>query len=365
MRTYVSVDLERVVANFRAIQAACPAGTEVLAVIKDDAYGHGAIPVAHALSAVGARRFAVASLEEAVALRAAGVCGEIVGLGGFFSGQEAQAAELDITPAIHTADALRRWSAQGVALNRTLPCHLKFDTGMTRLGLPADVDATLRLLAANPGVEVRGVATHLASAEDFYGEHCKGQLDRFFELVDGLAAGGVRPEFIHYGNSATVAYGDLARGNLVRCGLALYGYVNPSPADAPSRLLLQPALEWRCRILSIRDVEPGTRLGYGGEFTASHSMKVAALSVGYGDGYPRALSNKGQVVIGGLKCPVVGKVSMDITLADVTASPTAAVEGEAILIGDDMTASDSADLCDTIPYELLSRISPRAERRYT
>lgn len=365
MRTYVSVDLERIVVNFRAIQSACPAGTEVLAVIKDDAYGHGAIPVAHALSAVGACRFAVASLEEAEALRAAGVCGEIVALGGFFEGQEAQAAELDIVPAIHTADALRRWSEQAVALTRTLPCHLKFDTGMTRLGLPSDVGATLLLLSTNPGVEVRGVATHLASAEDFYGEHCKGQLDRFFELVDGLASGGVHPEFIHYGNSATVAYGDLGKGNLVRCGLALYGYVNPSPNGASSRLQLQPALEWRCRILSIRDVDAGARLGYGGEFTAPRAMKIAALSVGYGDGYPRALSNKGLVVIEGVKCAVVGKVSMDITLADITALPDATEASEAVLLGDDMTASDSAALCDTIPYELLSRISPRAERRYT
>jgi alanine racemase len=365
MRTYVRVNLERIVANFRAIQDACPVGTHVLAVVKDDAYGHGAIPVAHALSAAGCQRFAVASLEEAEALRTAGICGEIVALGGLFPGQEEQAAEIEVAPAIHTAEALQRWAAHGVARGRPLPCHLKFDTGMTRLGLPADADATLRLLSGNPGVNVRGLATHLASSEDFYGDYSQLQLERFFELVAQLAARGVHPEFIHYGNSAAVAYGDLSKGNLVRCGLALYGYVNPSPDGTPSRLLLLPALEWRSRILSVRDVEAGARLGYGGEFQAPAAMKIAALSVGYGDGYPRALSNKGQVVIGGLRRPVVGKVSMDITLVDVTESPVVTIDDEAVLIGDEMPASDSACLCDTIPYELLARISPRAERRYS
>ncbi len=365
MRTYVRVDLERIIANYRAIQAACPVATEVLAVIKDDAYGHGAIPVARALSAAGCSRFAVGCLEEAEALRAAGIRGEIVALGGLFPGQEQQAAELEVAPALYTAEALRRWSRHGVAINRELPCHLKFDTGMTRLGLAADAEATLQLLAKNPGVKVRGLATHLASAEDFFGVHSQDQLERFFELVRRLAAGGIRPKFIHYGNSAAVAYGDLSKGNLVRCSLALYGYVNLSPNDHLSRLQLVPALEWRSHILAVREVEMGARLGYGGAFTAPTAMKVAALSVGYGDGYPRALSNKGQVVIGGVRRPVVGKVSMDITLVDVTESPGVSVEDEAILVGDEVTASELARLCDTIPYEILSRISPRAKRRYT
>lgn len=363
MRTYVRVDLDRIVANYRAIQAvSSPA--EVLAVIKDDAYAHGAVPVAHALAAAGCRRFAVASLEEAAQLRAAGVCGEIIALGGFFPGQEQEASEIEITPAIHSVEALHRWSKQGVAIGRKLPCHLKFDTGMTRLGLPADAAGTLALLEQNPGVEVRGLATHLASSEDFYGSHSSDQLKRFFALRDQLAEGGLRPPFLHYGNSAAAAYGDLSKGNLVRCGLALYGYVNPSPDQTPSRVKLLPALEWRCRILAVREVEAGARLGYGGGFTAPAPMKIAALAVGYGDGYARALSDKGQVVIQGLRRHVVGKISMDITLVDVTAEPTVSLYDEAILLGDEVTAAELALLCETIPYEILSRISPRTQRRY-
>ena len=364
MRNYVRVDLERIAANYRAIQAACPLGSEVLAVVKDDAYGHGAVPVAHALAAQGCGRFAVASLEEAAALREAGIRGEIVALGGFFAGQERDAAQLDISPAIHTAEALERWSKQGADLGRKLPCHLKFDTGMTRLGLPADAAATLELLARNGGVEVRGLATQLASSEDFYGVHSSEQLRSFFHLRDSLAAGGLQPPFLHYGNSAAVAYGDLSQGNLVRCGLALYGYVNPSPGGKPSRLNLRPALEWRCNILAVREVPAGARLGYGGGFVAPAAMRIAALSVGYGDGYPRALSDKGIVVVQGCKRPVVGKISMDITLIDVTSQPTVSSADEAILIGDDVSAAELARLCDTIPYEILSRSSPRAERRY-
>ena len=364
MRNYVRVDLGRIAANYRAIQAACPEGSEVLAVIKDDAYGHGAVPVAHALAAQGCRRFAVASLEEAAALREAGICGEIVALGGFFAGQERDAAELEITPAVHTAEALLRWSKQGADLGRKLPCHLKFDSGMTRLGLPADAAATLDLLAQNTGVEVRGLATHLASSEDFYGEHSREQLERFFALRQQLAAGGLQPPFTHYANSAAVAYGDLSRGNLVRCGLALYGYVNPAPGGEPSRLDLQPALEWRSNVLAVREVPAGARLGYGGGFTAPAPMRIAALSAGYGDGYPRALSGKGIAVVQGCRRPVVGKISMDITLIDVTSAPAVSLMDEAILIGDDVSAAELAGLCDTIPYEILSRISPRAERRY-
>jgi alanine racemase len=364
MRNSVRVDLGRIAANYRAIQAACPEGSEVLAVVKDDAYGHGAIPVAHALAAQGCRRFAVASLEEAAGLREAGICGEIVALGGLFAGQERDAAELEITPAIHTAEGLERWSKQGAELGRKLPCHLKFDTGMTRLGLPADAAATLELLALHPGVEVRGLATQLASSEDFYGAHSSEQLRRFADLRQGLAAGGVRPPFVHYGNSAAVAYGDLSRGNLVRCGLALYGYVNPAPGGERPRLELRPALEWRSKILAVREVPAGSRLGYGGAFTAPAPMRIAALAVGYGDGYPRALSGKGIVVVQGRRRPVVGKISMDITLIDVTAGSSVTPEDEAVLIGDDVTAAELAALCDTIPYEILSRISPRAERRY-
>jgi alanine racemase len=289
MRNSVRVDLGRIAANYRAIQAACPQGAEVLAVVKDDAYGHGAVPVSHALAAQGCRRFAVASLEEAAALREAGICGEIIALGGFFADQEQDAAELEITPAVHTAEALERWSRQGANLGRKLPCHLKFDSGMTRLGLPADAAATLALLARHPGVEVRGMATQLASSEDFHGAHSSEQLRRFLGLRDQLAAGGLKPPFVHYANSAAVAYGDLSESNLVRCGLALYGYVNPAPGGALSRLDLKPALEWRSKVLAVREVPAGSRRGYGGTFTAPGPMRIAALGVGYGDGFPRAL----------------------------------------------------------------------------
>jgi alanine racemase len=235
---------------------------------------------------------------------------------------------------------------------------------MTRLGLPADAAATLQLLARNTGVEVRGLATQLASSEDFHGTHSSEQLRRFLDLRDSLATGGLQPPFVHYGNSAAVAYGDLSHGNLVRCGLALYGYVNPAPGGQPSRLDLRPALEWRSNILAVREVPAGSRLGYGGGFVAPATMRIAALSVGYGDGYARALSDKGIVVVQGRKRPVVGKISMDITLIDVTAEPAVSLADQAILIGDDVSAVELARLCDTIPYEILSRISPRAERRY-
>ena len=364
MRTYARVDLARLFSNYRNIEAACPAGMEILAVLKADAYGHGAVAVSRPLESAGCKRFAVATLEEGATLRAAGVGASIVLLSGCFPGEEEEAARLDVTPMIPDEERLKAWRAVARKLGRKLPWHLEVDTGMGRLGMtfgsPDELAATL---TGSPELHVEGVGIHLAAAEDFADRSAKDQLDRFHRLIRGVRTLGVNPGLVHAANSAAIAYRSLEGQTLVRPGLALYGYVSRPHGDAPaSRLDVHPALEWRTRVLTVRAAQPGDRLGYNGAFVVERPMLVATLGVGYADGYRRELSNRGEVLINAVRRPILGRISMDLTL--VEADETVRAGQEAVLLGPGLDARELADRCGTIPYEILSGISARVPRVY-
>ena len=319
----LGVDIGAVIGNYESIRRAIGPQPEILAVIKADAYGHGAVAVARALSEKGCRRFAVACLSEAAALRAAGIGGEMAVLGGFLEGQETEAAELDLTPFVQDEGQVERWNRQARTVGRRLPYHLEIDTGMNRCGFD---DATPELLTALVSgadqLDLQGLATHHASAEDFTYGQCEEQQSRFRNVVDSFTERGMRPKYLHCSNSVALAYRPELDLDLVRPGISLYGYVPAARGDAPaSRLRLTPALEWKTRIQLVRSVAAGGLVGYNGTFRAKEAMYIGVLPVGYGDGFDRRLSNRGEVVIGGKRCPIVGSVSMDVTLVSLQQRP--------------------------------------------
>lgn len=364
VRTHLRIDLGRIAANFRAIQEAVGSGVDVLAVVKANAYGHGAVEVSDVLAKAGCGRFAVASLDEGAELRASGIAGEIVVLGGFVPGQEAELVRLDLTPMLYGSGLVERWRKAAQAAERKLPCHLELDTGMTRVGLRIGSGAELAgLLGEAPELALQGIATHLAAAEDFEDPSTEEQFERFRALLDEARAAGLDVGQVHVSNSAAAAYRPLDGQTMIRSGFALYGYLSRTVGEAPeARFSVEKALEWRAAVLDVRDVAAGDRLGYNGTYTAERDMRIAVLGAGYGDGYRRELSNGGEVLLGGRRRTVVGRVSMDFTLVDATEVQGVAPGDEAILLGEGLDAQDLARRCGTVAYEILTGLSGRVPR---
>lgn len=366
MRCFARINLRTLVSNYRNVRTFLGEGRELLAVVKGNAYGHGAVPVSRALSEAGCRQFAVSCASEGSALREAEIKGEIVVLNGFLPGEEEEIEGAGLTPMLHSLDLIERWGEYSRRLGRRLPCHVKVDTGMNRLGIPLVEHArAARRLADVERFEVRGLATHLASAEDLSDPLGDEQLERFEQAALLFREAGVSPPFLHTANSAALAYRPLGTSTMARPGLALYGALAPSAGDAPlPPFSVEPALEWRARVLSVRQVGEGDRIGYDGLFRAPRPMTIAALSAGYGDGLRRALSEGGDVLMGEMRCPFVGRISMDVSMVDVSRAADVEPGAEAILIGGAITATETARRAGTIAYEILSGISARVDRIY-
>ena len=378
VRCRAIVDLGALEANYAYLRRRAGTGAVLACVVKADAYGHGAVPVARALSVAGARHFAVASLAEAVELRDAGIDGLVLVLGGIERGLEREASAREIQPLVGTLGQLRRWNDEAHRLGRTLPCHICLNSGMNRLGIDFDPSEEagdqelLRAMAECEWVDPVGVATHHAAAEDFVSHQAEEQERLFARQLAALRRAGHVPRFVHSANSAALLYRGIsatgAEGSMLmaRPGLALYGYVKPPVGVVPARPhTLQPVLEWRARLIAVRAVARGARLGYGATFVAPRDMQVGVLSIGYGDGLDWRLSNRGAVMVRGCRCPIVGQVSMDLTMSDLTAARGAEEGDEAVVMGSSpYDAIGMAELTDGIPYEVLCRISRRVPRQY-
>ena len=373
-RTFARVDLDTVARNYRQIEdaAGVTVGVTIVAVVKADAYGHGAAATARALHQAGARHFAVASIEEGSELRGGGIEGEILVLGGLQQGESEAARTHGLTPFIHDVQQLARWEAEAARAGARLPFHIEVDTGMERLGFgERDIGDLAQHLDQAAHVRLEGIGTHLAAAEDFDSPRTEEQSRRFQAIVADLAVRGIRPKYVHIANSAAIAYRpelDFSPGldfNMVRPGLALFGYVSRAIGKAPaSRLAVKPALEWKARLIAIRDVPSGARLGYHGTHIAFDPMRVGVVSIGYADGFSRRMSNGGEVVVREKRCRIIGLVSMDLTLVDLSTAPEAGVDDEVTLIGPSIDAQQMATRCGTIPYEVLCGISKRVPRVY-
>ena len=369
-RCWVEVSRARIAANFRAVREAVGSDVEVMAVVKADAYRHGALEVARVLEAEGAHWLAVSNVEEGVALRGAGIQARILVMADFLASERAALAEYNLTPVIHALGDLEDWNTLAGRLEQWLPYHLKIDSGMGRLGTRAEAGEIAAAVTAQRGIQLEGLMTHFASAADYAGAQTTDQIEHFERLRAELAGMGIRPRYVHMASSTPVAYGRReAWGNMVRPGHAIYGYVSPPRGHAPESVLrVEPALSWKTQVLAVKDVPSGAPIGYGAMFRAPRPMRIAVLAAGYADGIPHRLSNRGRAIAKGKVVPFLGAVSMDLTTIDVTECADLQVGDTVTLLGQEGDASIDAQqiarIAGTISYSVLCGISARVKRVY-
>lgn len=359
--SHAEVDLGAVQHNLREVRRVAGASA-VYGVVKADAYGHGLVPVARALERAGVDGLCVALVEEGVVLRTEGVRVPILILNGAYGSDHARVLAAQLTPVVYSLQEVESFAR--AAAGRAVDVHLKLDTGMARLGVPvASLGSFLDALQAFPSVRVRGVLTHLSSA-DTDDAVTAAQLDRFDAALLEVRRHGHAPDLVHAANSAATYRHARARYSMVRVGIALYG-VTPAPGVGGE---LHPAMRVRTEVLALRALPTGAPVGYGETFRTTRASRVATLPIGYGDGLLRAASGRGVVLIRGRRCPMVGAVSMDLTTVDVTDVSDCALGDEALILGQDgadrITAHELAAACDTIAYEVLTGLSHRLPRRY-
>ena len=359
--TRAEVDLDALAHNLRVVRRSAPA-SKVLAVVKADAYGHGLLPVARCLSASGIDGFGVALVEEGLALRDAGVGVPILVLNGIYDGAHRDTLEAGLTPVIYDLADVEAFAR--ARPDAPIEIHLKLDTGMSRLGVPvAALDAFLDGVARFGHVRLSGLMTHLSSAEDDV-EATRAQLAVFAAAKARIEARGHRPRVVHAANSAATMLRAEARFDMVRVGVVLYGVGPGVPIDAD----LKPVMRIVTSVARVTTLPPGATVGYGRTWRAERESRVATLAIGYGDGYMRHLSNRGEVLLRGRRCPIVGLVSMDLTGVDVTHLDGCERGEEAVVLGaqggEVLTAEEVGRAAGTIGYEVLCSIAPRVPRIY-
>lgn len=338
-----------------------------MAVVKANAYGHGAIDITRTLLRHGIARFAVVSIDEGIALRQAGINAPIVVLGPLFPEQIADLLAHQLTPVVSDLGIMPILSEAVRNLNTAYPIHIKVETGMGRLGLRMrDVESLIQTLPLHGPIQLEGLMTHLADTDGTEDTATEEQLATFRRIVHQIEQRGRRIPLIHATNSAGLIRFPHSHFSLVRPGIMLYGYHTlPKSVPAPA---LQPVLSLRTTIAQIRTVEPGGTVSYNRTFVAKRQSRIAVLPIGYADGYSRRLSNRGMVLVHGHRVPVVGLVCMDMMMVDVTAVPDTQVGDDVILIGrqgqDAIWADELAEWTDTIPYEVLCGIGARVPRVY-
>ncbi len=364
--TRAEIDLVAIAANVQlAVKRAGAA--QVMAVVKADAYGHGAVPVAKAALSAGATWLGVAIPEEGVTLREAGFTGRILVLGPCPRDEADHPAMYELDQCVSDPAQIAPLSAAGRARGKTIAVHLKIDTGMGRVGvLPTDADGVAKQIAGAPHLRLSGVMTHLAESDAVDTAFTAEQLARFAIATKAVReASGVQP-LRHAANSAGLLYHPAAHLDLVRPGIMLYGC--PPRGSQEQRFPLRPALRFRTAVSQVKTVPAGTSLSYGRTYVTTLRTVVATLPVGYADGVWRALSNIGEVLIQGRRAPILGRVCMDMTLVDVTTLENVQPGDEAVLIGRqgdaEITADEIAAQLGTISYEVLCRIGPRVPRIY-
>ncbi|CAB3395218.1 alanine racemase [Kyrpidia spormannii] len=365
--TWAEVDLSAIrynVESFRQLTR----DAEIMAVVKADGYGHGAVPVAKAALEAGARRLAVARLEEGLALRKAGIRVPILLLGWIDPGTARELVAADLEVAVFDPAHIPPLAAAARELHKRAGVHIKIDTGMGRIGW-RDTDQALKWaveLNKVPEVEIRGTFTHFAAADAEDLTHARGQWRRFDHWVKALESQGMRPPLIHAANTAAALSLPEAHYDALRVGIGLYGYL-PNPGwKGP--VVLRPALRWMARLVYVKWVEPGATVSYGCTYRAPARRRIGTVAVGYGDGLRRGLSNAGYMLVHGRRAPIVGRVCMDQTMIDLTNIPEARSGDVVTVLGRDgeetWTADNHARLLDTISYEILCGIGKRVPRRY-
>jgi alanine racemase len=370
-RSYVLVSREQIARNFRSVQAVVGPRVEVAAVVKADAYGHGAMEVSRVLTAEGARWLAVSSVEEGVALRHGGIReARILVMGGFLPYEAEALMEFDLTPAVHSLEQIAQVNRLAETWGKSIRYHLKIDSGMGRLGTRAPAEEILAALARAPHAQLEGLMTHFASAADYSKSQTVEQLAYFHAVQERLHQAGVDPAYLHTSSTIAVGYGRKEGWHqLVRAGHALYGYVSPARGEAPPQLLeVKPALTWKAKLMAVKDLPEGALVGYGGTFRTPRPMRIGVLGAGYADGMFHRLSNRGKVIAGGQITSILGTISMDLTTIDLSHTTALAPGDDVTLLGTEgearLEAPEIARVAGTISYNILCSISARVKRVY-
>ena len=370
-RVYAKVDLDAILSNMEQMRANLHPGTKMMAVVKTDGYGHGSVPIATMLQEKEYMAgFGVATVEEAVELRNAGIKLPILILGYVFPNYFDILAEKEIRPALFREDNLSLMQAAAERCGKKIKAHIKVDTGMSRIGIRPD-DSGLSFVkkaAETEGIEIEGIFTHFARADETDKTSAHAQLACFENFVDRIERElGIHIPIRHCSNSAGVVEMPEANFDMVRPGITVYGLA-PSDEVSKDRVKLAPALSLHSHIVFIKELEAGRAVSYGGTYVAEKTIRVATIPVGYGDGYPRSLSNKGYVLIHGKKAPILGRVCMDQFMVDVTGIPEAKEDDPVTLVGRDGEEVISAELIGELSgrfnYEFVCDLGKRVPRVY-
>lgn len=369
LRCYAEISLEAIGHNIREVKKRLPEGVKLLGVVKANAYGHGAVPVASYLENQ-VDYFATATIEEAVELRENGISAPILILGYVSPSQYGDLVEYDITQTIDSYAQALALEKEAARQNRKAKAHLAVDTGMTRIGFQVtehDADEAAKI-ADLPHIELEGMFTHFSCADQEDKTYCSMQMEKYDKMTALLAERGVTIPLRHICNSAGIMEFDDHRFEMVRSGIITYG-IYPSEEVKKERLDLIPALSWKSHVIHVKEVGPGIGVSYGATYVTEKPMtRIATVSAGYADGYPRALSNQGCVLIHGKKAPIIGRICMDQMMVDVTDILDVQVEDVVTLVGTDgdetITIEEIANPAARFDYEMLCDISSRVTRVY-
>ena len=369
-RVCARIDLDAVAYNMEQMKNRIGGNARLIAVVKADGYGHGAVPVAEMFEPCPyVWGYAVACLEEAVELREHGIKKPILVLGCVFPDQYREMIHYDVRPAVYMEEMARLISEEAVRQGKQAFIHIKIDTGMGRIGFPVNEESAdaVERISRLPNIDVEGMFTHFARADERDKTYTKMQHERFMWMKGKTEDRGVRIRYFDCDNSAGIIDFPDMKHDLARAGISMYGMYPSDEVDAGA-VDLKPALTLESHVSFVKDVEPGTAISYGGTFVADRPMRVATVPVGYGDGYPRSLSNKGYVLIRGRKARILGRVCMDQFMVDVTEIPDAKFMDRVVLVGKDgggeITVDDLARLSGRFNYEFVCCLGKRIPRVY-
>ena len=379
--TWVEINLKALACNYRELRRVTSSRADIMAVVKADGYGHGAVRVARTALKCGAKFLAVARLDEAICLRKAGIAAPILLFGYSLPTYAAYMIENDIRASINSVTSARQLSEKALSIGKTLKVHIKIDTGMGRLGILSDaliMDATegpirsgtvhdVLRIASMPHIEVEGIYTHFADADAKEKTNARRQFALFMELLETLKKAGFRVRFRHAANSAATIEMPETHLDLVRPGISLYG-LWPSNVVDKNLINIKPVMTLKSRVIQVKQVRSGFAVSYGSTYRTPRPTRIATVAIGYADGLNRALSSRGHMLVKGVRAPIIGRVCMDLTLIDVGHIPGVALEDEVVILGrqrnESVTADEIAGLLGTINYEIVSSLTSRVARIY-
>lgn len=368
-RVTADVNLDAITNNIKNIRKLVGDSTKIMAIIKADAYGHGALPVAKALDNLGVDAFGIAIIEEGIELRKAGIKKPVLILGYTPKEQYDQLIQYDISQTIFQLSSAQELSEAALKQNKKAKIHIKVDTGMSRIGFFDTEESTqdIKKIALLKGISIEGIFSHFASADETDKNSANNQLQRFLKFTERLEQEGVKIPIRHIANSAGIIDMPEAKLDMVRSGIATYG-LYPSDFVDQDRLKLEPALEIKTHVSYVKELGPGIGISYGSTFVTTKNIKVATIPVGYGDGYPRQLSSRGRVLIHGKSAPILGRICMDQFMVDVTDIDNVNQGDKVTLIGKDgnehISIEEVADMAYSFNYEFACNVGKRIPRVY-